>query len=258
MQKGDFVKMDYVGRIVLTGEIFDLTDESLAKKEGIHDPKQKYEPQLVIIGSGMTVPGVEKQLMKMKVGDKREFDVSQEDGFGRRDPRLIKVISLQKFYSQKMNPVPGAFVSINGRNARIQSVSGGRVRVDFNSPLAGKDLKYVVRVVEKVTLVEKKAKALLDHYGIESKTAIKEGSLTVSTREKLPDQVKQLINAQFKKWLPDVKGITYVVPSTKKAVKKLVDGKLVDKVKEGSKAGKKAEGKNSAKNAGKKSSAEKK
>lgn len=229
MRKGDFVLIDYVGRIVLTGEVFDLTDEALARKEGIHDPKQKYGPQLVIIGSGMTVPGVEKQLMGMKAGETREFDVSQEEGFGRRDPRMIKVMSIQKFYSQKMNPVPGLFVNINGRNARVQSVSGGRVRVDFNSPLAGKDLRYKVKITERITLPQKKAQSLMDHYGIEAKAAMKEGSLTVSTKEKLPDQVKQLINAQFKKWMPEVKGITYVTPSSKKATKKLAGDKLVDK-----------------------------
>ena len=42
MKKGDFIKIDYVGRVSLTGEIFDLTIEDIAKKEGIFDEKRKY------------------------------------------------------------------------------------------------------------------------------------------------------------------------------------------------------------------------
>ena len=41
MQKGDFLRIEYVGRVKLTGEIFDLTDEALARKEGIHNPDRK-------------------------------------------------------------------------------------------------------------------------------------------------------------------------------------------------------------------------
>jgi FKBP-type peptidyl-prolyl cis-trans isomerase 2 len=229
MQKGDFLRIDYIGRVVLTGEIFDLTDEAVARKEGIHDPKQSYGPQLVILGSGMTVPGLEKQLMEMKPGEEREVDIPFTEAFGKRDPRLIKIVSLHRFISQKMNPVPGAYVNINGRNAKVQSVSGGRVRVDFNSPLAGKDLHYKVKITNHITDLQEKSQALLDHYDIGAKAAVKEKSLTVSTKEKLPDQVRQLINTQLKKWLPELKGITYVTPSKGKADKVLKDGKVVGK-----------------------------
>ena len=226
MQKGDFVRIEYVGRIAATGEVFDLTDEEVAKKEGIHDPKARYGDVLVILGSGMAVPGVETQLMKMKPGDEREFDVSQNDGFGKRNPQLIKIVSLQKFYSQKINPVPGIFVNIDGRHARIQSVSGGRVRVDFNSPLAGKDLHYKVKLVSKLTTPEGMAQALVDHYGLKAKATYKEGALTIGTKDKLPDQLKQLLNTQITKWIKQVKKINYVnqgkKPAGKAAEKKSV------------------------------------
>jgi FKBP-type peptidyl-prolyl cis-trans isomerase 2 len=215
MQNGDFVRIEYVGRIAATREVFDLTDEDVAKKEGIHDPKARYGDVLVILGSGMAVPGVEKQLMEMKPGEEREFDVSQNDGFGKRNPVLIKIVSLQKFYSQKINPVPGIFVNIDGRHARIQSVSGGRVRVDFNSPLAGKDLHYRVRLVSRITTPGEMAQALVDHYGLKAKATYKEGVLSIGTKEKLPDQLKQLLNAQITKWIKQVKKINYVNKSGK-------------------------------------------
>lgn len=216
MQKGDFLKIDYVGRIASTGEVFDLTDEAAARKEGIHDPRQRYGPALVIIGSGMTVPGVERHLLKMKAGEERQFDVGQEEAFGRRNPRLIKIISYHRFVSQKINPVPGIFVNIDGRHARIQSVSGGRVRADFNSPLAGKDLRYRVRIVKQLKDTQEKAQAMLDHYGLKGRALFKEGSLTIKTSDKLPDQVKQMLNSGITKWVSEIKKITYMSPSTKK------------------------------------------
>jgi len=218
MAKGDFLRIEYVGRVAATGEIFDLTDEELARKEGIHDPKQRYGPVLVIMGSGMTVPGVEKQLERMKPGEEREFDVPQEEAFGKREPRLIRILSLQKFYSQKINPVPGILVNIDGRNARVQSVSGGRVRVDFNSPLAGKNLHYRVKVVEHVRGAQKMASAMLSHYGIRAVTAFSEGELTIKTEKKVPEQVRQLLNRQITKWIPGVKKIIYGNPSGKKKI----------------------------------------
>ena len=230
MHKGDFLRIEYVGRIAGTDEIFDLTDQELAKKEGIHDLKQKYGPVLVIMGSGMTVPGVEKQLEKMKPGEEREFDVSQEEGFGRREPRLIKILSLQKFYSQKINPVPGTFVNIDGRHARVQSVSGGRVRVDFNNPLAGKDLHYKVRVVGHVKGTTEMAQAMVRHYGLKAVTVFKEGELVIKTEHKLPEQFKQLLNREISKWIKDVKKISYVNPGKKgKAAAGKDTGKPSDK-----------------------------
>lgn len=227
MQKGDFLRIDYIGRIALTGEIFDLTDEAKAKKEGIHNPRQSYGPILVIIGSGMAIPGVEKNLLEMKVGEEREFDVSRGEGFGKRDPRLIKIISYQKFISQKINPVPGAFVNIDGRHARIQSVSGGRVRVDFNNPLAGKDLHYKLKIVKKITSPQEKAQSIIDHYGLKVTATLKEKILTIKTEAKLHDAVKNFLNKQITQWIKEIKKINYVSPKEKSEDKKSPGEKTV-------------------------------
>ncbi|RLJ09464.1 MAG: peptidylprolyl isomerase, partial [Candidatus Aenigmatarchaeota archaeon] len=138
IKEGSFVEIDYVGRVEGTNEIFDLTSEEVAKKEGIYNPKQKYGPVLVIIGANMIIPGVEEQLKNMKPGEEKEFVVEPKKAFGERNSKLVKVISLMEFKKEKIDPVPGMFITIDGLQAKVQSVSGGRVRVDFNHPLAGK------------------------------------------------------------------------------------------------------------------------
>ncbi len=58
-----------------------------------------------------------------------------------------------------MNPVPGMKISSNGSTGKILTVNGGRVKVDFNHELAGKDLIYDVEVTEIIDDVEEKLKA---------------------------------------------------------------------------------------------------
>ena len=138
MKEGDFVQIDFVGRVAGTDEIFDLTVKDVAEQHKIVNPGQKYQPALVIVGARMVIPALDRNLQEMQVGEEREFDVRPEEGFGERKPSFIKVFSLSKFREAKVEPAPGRFIDIDGMPAKIQSVSGGRVRVDFNHPLAGR------------------------------------------------------------------------------------------------------------------------
>ncbi len=211
MKKGDFIKIEYEGRVSATGEIFDLTSTETAKKEGIFNPKQRYAPVLVIIGAKMIVPGIENQLETMKLGEEREFSVKPKEGFGERDPRLIKIISRSQFIREKINPMPGIFVTVNGMRARVQSVSGGRVRVDLNHPLAGKELRYKVRVVDVIKKPLERSKAILNYYGIvPDKTTLEAGRLKINIDKEIPKQVRKLLAETIKKWINEIIEVKFV------------------------------------------------
>lgn len=209
MKEGDFVKLEYTGRIADSGEIFDLTDEELAKKNGTHNPKYKYGPVLVIIGAGMIVPGVEKQLKKMKTGEEKEFEIKPEDGFGKRDVKRIKIVSMANFIKQKVAPNPGSFVEINGRQAKIQSVSGGRVRIDFNHPLAGKNLKYRLKIVESIQKPLEKAKAITDYYRLPCELKLDEESLYIKTEEDVQEPVRKFLTDVITNWVKEIKKVGF-------------------------------------------------
>ena len=70
MNSGDFIRIDYVGKIKESGEIFDITKEDAAKQEGIYNPQFKYGPVPVIIDANFVLPGLNEVLKEMKVGDK--------------------------------------------------------------------------------------------------------------------------------------------------------------------------------------------
>ena len=193
MQKGDFVRIDYVAKLE-NGEMFDLTDEQLARKENIYNPKVTYKPIPIIIGAGFVIPGLDKELLKMDVGEKKTVEISPEEGFGNRDPNLVRVVPKKVFKDNSTEPQQGMIVDFSGMKGRIQSVASGRVRVDFNNPLAGKKLIYEVEVKEKVDEPEKKIKMVLEFFGID-KAEIRLGEDIEIETIKLPVDIKEKISS---------------------------------------------------------------
>ena len=201
MQKGDFVRIDYVGRLE-SGEIFDLTDAELAKKEKIFNQHARYGPAPVIVGAGFLVPGLDKLLIEMKIGEKRDVAVKPEEGFGQRNAALVRTVPGRMF---KQVPAPGQLVDFGDMRGRVQSVSAGRVRVDFNHPLAGKTLKYEIEVKEKIEGPKAQIEAVLEFFGTMGDVHIEQKSATIKAR--LPQQLKEGISKLI---LEHVKGVEKV------------------------------------------------
>nr|WP_206203564.1 peptidylprolyl isomerase [Thermococcus sp. M36] len=167
VQKGDVIRLHYTGKVKETSEVFDTTYEEVAKKAGIYSEKGIYGPVPIAVGAGHVLSGLDEQLEGLEVGKKYEIIVPPEKGFGKRDPKLIKTFTLGQFRRQGIFPFPGMPVEIeteSGRKlkGRVLTVSGGRVRVDFNHPYAGKHLIYEVEVIEKIEDPIEKVKALIE------------------------------------------------------------------------------------------------
>lgn len=192
MQQGDFIKIAYVGRIE-SGEIFDLTDGEIAKKEGVYNPKINYKPLPVIVGAGFLIPGMDKALLEMKVGENKDIIIKPEDAFGHRNPEMVRVVPRKAFGNKE--PVQGMVVDFSGLKGRIQSVSAGRVMVDFNNPLAGKTLKYNLEVKEKIDVWEAQVKAIFEFFGIDKLQTKLEGNTVDIETTKLPVEIKEKIAA---------------------------------------------------------------
>ncbi len=155
-KKKDFIEIEFTGK-VKDGEIFD----SNIKKD-LENANLDFEPKPFVfsLGEGMFLKGVEDFLIGKEVG-KYNVELSPEKAFGNREQKLIQVVSMKVFREQKMNPVQGAMFNFDGRLAKILSVSGGRVIVDFNNPVAGKDVVYEIKILRKVDDINEKTKALI-------------------------------------------------------------------------------------------------
>ncbi|PKP53056.1 MAG: peptidylprolyl isomerase [Candidatus Altiarchaeales archaeon HGW-Altiarchaeales-3] len=157
-----FIKISYTARLKEDGRVFETTDEETAKKENIYNKQVIYRPIPIVVGGGHVVKGVDEALEKSNVGDKQDIEVPPEKGFGMRDPALVRLVSRKTFTQQKVNPVPGMIVTLDEKSARVQTVTGGRVRVDLNSELAGKTLVYGVNVEEEAKDKQSKINYLIE------------------------------------------------------------------------------------------------
>jgi FKBP-type peptidyl-prolyl cis-trans isomerase 2 len=211
----DFVRTDYTGR-VKDGVVFDTTDSETAQNERVFDPKRVYRPMPVIVGEGQVVKGLEEALGSMSVGEEKTVELSPDKAFGTKNPDMIRLVPIKYFKQQGLNPVPGMPVELDGRHARIQTVAGGRVRVDFNHELAGKTVVYQVKLVSKPSTDKEKAEFLLersfnDAEGFKVVLSGKDVSI------ELPEKVfmdrnlivrKASLSAEFFKYL-DASSVTY-------------------------------------------------
>jgi len=214
MKEGDFVRIDYIGKISESGEIFDLTKESVAKEKGIYNPNLSYKPIPIIVGANFAVKGLENKLKEMKVGEKKKIIIKPEEAFGNRSSKLIKLIPLSEFKKQKADPYPGMIVTINNVHGRVLSVTGGRVRIDFNHPLSGKTLEYDVEVKEKITNRKDKIKAVLEFFlktGEDIDVSIEKEIVEIKTKKKdIPKEVKKPIADTILKWIKNIKKIRFI------------------------------------------------
>ena len=142
----EIIKVSYTGR-VKGGDVFDTTDEKVAKEHNIHSPAMVYGPVPIILGEGQVLKGLEEGLSSMKEGESKTIEMPPEKAFGERDNRLVKLLPIKVFKDSGIRPVPGMSVDLqNGMKARIRSVSGGRVQIDMNHELAGKALEYDAKI----------------------------------------------------------------------------------------------------------------
>src|SRR5947209_14638277 len=121
----------------------------------------------VVIGRARLFEGLEAALVGAKVGETIEVLIPPEKGAGVRDPRLVELRTEREFLRQEISPEVGLEVSISGKHGVVTAVSAGRVRVDFNNPLAGKTLKYAVQATRKAKTAEERVRAVIDmDYGL--------------------------------------------------------------------------------------------
>ncbi len=201
------VLIDYTAKIKDTGEVFDTTKEEVAKQAGIFDPNYKYRPLPVLIGASFVIKGLEEALKSMEVEQSKKIEIPPEKAYGERDERLVKLIPESNFRDNNIEPVVGKYVQINNLTGKIISVSGGRVKVDFNHPLAGKVVEYEVTVVKKVEDEAEKAKEIVYFFtnleDVEAKI-LKENDEKIAQlklKVDLTPNAKSLITETIKKWL---------------------------------------------------------
>ncbi len=161
LDKGSLILLDYTAKIKDTGEIFDTTREDDAKQSSIYESDHKYEPRLVSIGDGWVLKGLDEALLNTDVGNKLTVEITPDKGFGERDPNKVRMIPQRKLGEKAAEIKVGDVVEIEERSGIVRYVGSGRVQIDFNHRLAGKNLLYDVNIIQKLENTEEKIRNLI-------------------------------------------------------------------------------------------------
>ncbi len=197
------VKLNYTLITPQDGKAVDTTVEKIAKENGFYNKDVKYNPITIILGEKELLPALEEKIKTMKPKEEKEFLLKSEEAFGERNPQLIRVIPEKEFKEKKMQPFPGMVLQLGNAFGIVQSISSGRVRVDFNNPLAGKDVKYKVELIEEIKDKEKILDVLKEKLFGKNKIEIKEekGDIEIKTDSKIaiPREIKAKYSELAKK-----------------------------------------------------------
>lgn len=120
------------------------------------DQSQEGSPLAFLFGVGQMIPGFEKNLAGLKQGDEYNFDVQPGEGYGELDEKAIVELNKEIFVTNGeliKELVVDAVLPLqdqhgNRMNGRVVSIGLEKVKMDFNHPLAGKELNFTGQVEE--------------------------------------------------------------------------------------------------------------
>ena len=213
IKKNDFIEIEYTGIVTEAKAVFDTTDEKIAKDCGIYSKKTAYGPLIVCVGENQLIPGLDKEIPGKEAGKEYTVSLKAEDAFGKKDIKLLKMIPVNVFKKQEINPMPGLEVNIDGAYGLIKNVSGGRTVVDFNHPLAGKDITYKVKINRLITNANQKLQSFLSMgLGVKSeaiKSSFDGQKMTVVLPMALPKEATDGLSEKLKEVIPEIKEIVF-------------------------------------------------
>lgn len=124
----------------------------LAMEDGsVVDSTFERSPAAFTYGDGSLLPGVEKKLLGMQVGEKQTFELKPEDAFGQPNPANIQRIDRNSFASDMVLEEGMVISFADAQKAElpgvVQAVGDDEVVVNFNHPLAGRTLRFTAEII---------------------------------------------------------------------------------------------------------------
>ena len=137
IEEGSIVKVHYTGTLN-DGTVFDSSEGK--------------DPLEFTVGENQVIPGFEKQLKGMSVGDKKTLKILTKDAYGKRDEKKVGDY-LKENIPEEMKIEVGNKVFLQSPDggiifATILEIKEEVVSLDLNHPLAGEDLTFDVEIIE--------------------------------------------------------------------------------------------------------------
>ncbi|SDC77517.1 FKBP-type peptidyl-prolyl cis-trans isomerase SlpA [Acinetobacter marinus] len=123
---------------------------SVAIENGVEidNTRSRDEPVSLVIGDGNLLPGFEKALFGLRAGDRRTVSLPPEDAFGEWNPENVQRFDTVKF---EQRPEVGHMIEFEDKAKAslfgvVMSVGDDITEIDFNHPLAGKNITFAVEI----------------------------------------------------------------------------------------------------------------
>ena len=135
-KNGDTVKVDYTGKLE-NGTVFDTSEGR--------------EPLNFTLGEGKMIPGFEKAVLGMKVGESKTVTIPADKAYGQYNDNWVVVVNRENLTNipnpevgeQLQGPRPDGKAGV----CTVINVTNTTITVDFNSPLAGKNLTFEITLI---------------------------------------------------------------------------------------------------------------
>ena len=135
-KNGDTVKVDYTGTLE-NGTVFDTSVGG--------------EPLNFTLGEGKVIPGFEQAVLGMKVGESKTVTIPADEAYGQYSDDLVVVVNREDLPAgldpevgeQLQGPRPDGKAGV----CTVINVTNTTITVDFNDPLAGKNLTFEITLI---------------------------------------------------------------------------------------------------------------
>lgn len=141
VQKGNKVRVEYEGTFD-DGTVFDSS-------------KHSGQPLEFEAGAGQVIKGFDEAVMDMSEGEEKKIHIPAAEAYGEYRGDYVKEVPREQLPAQP-EPKEGMMLAVRLPNGaqmpvKITKVNPKTVTVDFNHPLAGKDLNFKIKVVAIIT-----------------------------------------------------------------------------------------------------------
>jgi FKBP-type peptidyl-prolyl cis-trans isomerase SlyD len=127
---------------------------TLTNKAGevIDTSRDQQEPFSYLEGKSQIIPGLEKVLALLSVGDTKKIEVAAAEAYGMPDAQLIVEVPRDKLPGNQEINVGDQFQASGPQGEmllfRVLELNGDQVKLDGNHPLAGEDLVFDVEIMK--------------------------------------------------------------------------------------------------------------
>lgn len=133
---GKTIKLHYTGTFD-DGEVFDSSREA--------------EPFEFIVGAGQVIPGFDKAVIGMKVGDTKQVRLEEDEAYGPYNQEMVFNVDPEQF-EEGLSPEVGQQFQTQLEDGTpmvltVKSVDDGKIILDANHPMAGKVLNFDLELI---------------------------------------------------------------------------------------------------------------